>query len=126
MKTKKRPTRSPADNLGVALSPEAGARARAATANYGMTLSRYIESLVLGEQRIPLPASHARIGGCIMDALWALEQPEPNVAEAVRLLRTMQRLQVEFSLAYLPAFDKAHAADAPWDSPDRPERRVPR
>jgi hypothetical protein len=124
MKTRRRPTRAPADNLGVALSPEAGARARAAASDYGMTLSRYIESLVLGEKRFPIPASHARLGGCLLDALWALEQPAPNVSEAVRQLRAAQALGAAFARDQLPAFDASHAVDVPWDSPDRPERRA--
>ncbi len=59
-----------------------------------------------------------------MDAARALEQPEPNVAEAVRLLREAQRFGAEFARAQLPAFNASHALDMPWDSPDRPERRA--
>jgi hypothetical protein len=81
-------------------------------------------SLIRGEKRFPIPASHARMGGCILDAIWALEQPTPNVAEAIRLLRQAQALGVEFARAQLPAFDASHALDDPWDSPDRPERRA--
>jgi hypothetical protein len=123
-KTKRKPQRAPHDQLTLLLSPEDGARARGAAADYGMTLTEYVATLIRGEQRFPVPASHARLGGCILDAVWALEQPEPNVAEAVRLLREAQRFGAEFARAQLPAFNASHTLDVPWDSPDRPERRA--
>jgi hypothetical protein len=123
--SRKPPVRSAADNIGIALSPAAGARARAAAAHYrseqgdkGGTISAYFEALVMGQEMFPIPASHASLGACVLDALAALGRPEPDVPEAIRLLREAQRLGAEFGRAYLPAFDAAHAADDPEQSTD--------
>jgi hypothetical protein len=89
-----------------------------------MTIAAYTRAVLLDEKLLPMPASHARLGACILGAISALATDESaQAAEATRLLREAQRLGAEFSLAYLAAFDAAHATDEPWTTPDRPERR---
>jgi hypothetical protein len=76
-----------------------------------MTMAEYLTLLVRGDTPLPIPASHARIGGCILDAIAVLDQPEPDAAAAIAHLREAQRLGAEFARGYLPAFDAAHALD---------------
>ncbi len=107
----------------LSLKPVDAERFRVSAKHYGMSLSSYLAALVNGEQRIPLPSSHARIGACIVSAIAELQRPTPNSAGAIELLREAQALGVEFARGHLPAFDAMHTLDGSWDSPDRPERR---
>src|ERR1700680_3125432 len=96
-KARRKPVRTPADYLHITLRPEDGARARAQAERFGMTLSAYIGALVRGDAPAPMPASFARLGGCIVEAIAALEQPSPEVPAAIGLLREAQGYGVAFT-----------------------------
>ncbi len=104
------------------LKPEAAERFRLSAEHHGMSLASYLAALVSGEERLPIPSSHARIGGCIVDAIRELEQPAANLLTVVGFLREAQRLGVEFARAYLPAFEATHSNGVRWESTDRPQR----
>jgi hypothetical protein len=118
MASKKPPVRARHETLYARLSPEDTERARNRAAHFGMTMADYLTALVRGDEPFPIPASHVRLGGCVVDAIAVLSRPEPDVATAIRLLREAQRLGAEFERAYLPAFDAAHAHDEPEQSTD--------
>jgi Flp pilus assembly protein TadB len=114
----KKPVRTQHETLYARLSPEDAERARSRAAHFGMTMADYLTALVRGDEPFPIPASHIRMGGCIVDAIAVLRQTEPDVEGAIRLLREAQRLGVEFERAFLPAFDGSHAADEAEQSTD--------
>jgi hypothetical protein len=116
MVSKKPPVRARHETLYARLSPEDTERARNRAAHFGMTMADYLTALVRGDEPFPIPASHIRMGGCIVDAIAVLRQTEPDIAAAIRLLREAQRLGVEFERAFLPAFDASHAGDEPEQS----------
>ncbi len=118
MGSKKNPVRAPHETLYARLSPEDAARARNRAEHFGMTIADYLTALVRGDTPFPIPASHVRLGGCVVDAIGVLSRPEPDAAAAIRLLREAQRLGAEFERAYLPAFDASHADDEPEQSTD--------
>lgn len=111
-----KPVRTQHETLYARLSPKDAERARSRAAHFGMTMADYLTALVRGDEPFPIPASHIRMGGCIVDAIAALRQTEPDIADAIRLLREAQRLGMEFERAFLPAFDASHADDEPEQS----------
>jgi hypothetical protein len=113
MRDKKVPVRAPHETLYARLSPEDTERAKLRAAFLGQTMTEYIGSLIRGDKPFPIPASHARLGACVLDAIAALQRPEPDVASAIKSLREAQRLGAEFARAHLPAFDASHADDEP-------------
>ena len=115
---KTKPVRARHETLYARLSPEDTTRARTRAAHYGLTMAAYLTTLVRGDTPLPIPASHARLGACIVDAIAALDRPAPDTAAAITQLREAQRLGAEFARAYLPAFDESHALDEPERTTD--------
>ena len=114
----RKPVRAPHETLYVRLAPADAARARAQAAHAGKSMGDYIAARIRDDALLPMPPSQARLGGCILDAIAALEQPAPDTAAAIASLREAQRLGAEFARAYLPAFDEMHALDDPERTTD--------
>ncbi len=123
METKARRAVRSTKQIILSLKPAVAERFRASAQHYGMSLSSYLAALVNGEQLVPFPAAHARIGACVVNAIAELQQTRANPAGAIAMLREAQGLGAEFARAYLPAFDATRTLEGLWDSPDRPERR---
>lgn len=120
---RRKPVRAPADTPHVSFSLADGALARRRAEQSGLTLGAYFAALLHGATPPVMPASFARLGTCVVEALHALEnETSPAALEAVRLLREAQGHGAAIARGWLPAFEEAHAADEPWTGPDRAER----
>jgi hypothetical protein len=122
----KSPVRSPHDTFHLMLKPEDGQRVRRTASRYGMTIVEYFTTLVRGEAMpAPMPAAFSQLGACVTGALAALQKPEPDVAEAIRLLGEAKRHGAAITLTWVPGYDAAVAlreGEDDWSAPDTPRR----
>ncbi len=108
------------ENVHLTMSRDLAEVVKVTAQRLGFTVSDYVSVLVRGQTPIARPAAEMQdvslAGNRIVRAIGALQQRDPNVDEAITLLREAQRfIAVELKKAQ-PAYEAAVATQVRGDS----------
>ncbi len=117
--TPKRPVRTTED-IHLTMPRDLAEVLKVTAQRLGFTVSDYVGVLVRGETPVARPAAEMQdvslAGNRIVRAIGALQQRDPNVDEAIRLLREAQRFIAAELKKAQPAYEAAVATQVRGDS----------
>src|SRR5664280_871327 len=100
METKARREVRSTTQVILSLKPDDAERFRASAKTLrdeSFRLPNYLAAPLNGEELLPIPPTHARIGNCIVSAIAELQRPSANLPGAIALLCEAQGFGVEFA-----------------------------